>query len=143
MMTFIVGMCISLPLTLLFPFLLEKMGVYTRIQKEKAALLAGHYCAKTLSTLIPFIHVKVQGEPPLPEPTVWVCNHSSMLDVFVLLAHDDQMRGPNRRPIKIVYVSILLYCLLCISTLYCTVSLTYQTLLLLFTVETTGRQSRH
>lgn len=38
-----------------------------------------------------------------PEPTIWVCNHTSMLDVFILLASDHKLRGKNRRPIKIVY----------------------------------------
>lgn len=103
MLTFIAGMCVSLPLALLYPFLLEKMGMIDRIHKEKKALRAGHYCARTLSTLVPFINVKVEGSPPEPEPTVWVCNHSSMLDVFVLMANDHKLRGPNRRPIKIVY----------------------------------------
>lgn len=103
MLTFIVGMCISLPLALLFPYFMEKIGVYDRIQKEKKALRAGHVCARTLSTLIPFMKVEVEGTAPEPEPSVWVCNHSSMLDVFVLLANDHRLRGPNRRPIKIVY----------------------------------------
>lgn len=63
----------------------------------------GHYCARTLSTVIPFLDVKVEGQYPTPEPSVWVCNHSSMLDVFVLLANDHRVRGPSRRPMKIVY----------------------------------------
>jgi hypothetical protein len=38
-----------------------------------------------------------------PEPTIWVCNHISMLDLFFVLALDKKMRGENRRPIKILY----------------------------------------
>jgi 1-acyl-sn-glycerol-3-phosphate acyltransferase len=104
MMTFIAGMCLSLPLSLLVPWFLHKIGVLDRVQKEKASLRMGQRTARTLMTLIPFIHVKVEGtRPALPEPSVWVCNHSSMLDVFVLLAKDHLLRGKHRRPIKIVY----------------------------------------
>jgi 1-acyl-sn-glycerol-3-phosphate acyltransferase len=104
MMTFIAGMCLSLPLSLLVPWFLHKIGVLDRVQKEKASLRMGQRTARTLMTLIPFIHVKVEGtRPALPEPSVWVCNHSSMLDVFVLLAKDHLLRGTHRRPIKIVY----------------------------------------
>ena len=96
-------MCMSLPVTLLFPFLLYKMGVLDQVQKEKASLRMGQYTARTLATFIPFINVTVEGTCPSPEPSVWVCNHSSMLDVFVLLANDHRLRGTDRRPMKIVY----------------------------------------
>jgi 1-acyl-sn-glycerol-3-phosphate acyltransferase len=39
----------------------------------------------------------------LPEPAVWVCNHTSMLDVFLLMAADRKLRGRNKRPMKIAY----------------------------------------
>ena len=42
-----------------------------------------------------------------PSPTIWVSNHVSMLDTFVFLASDEKLRGKNRRPIKVIYVSIL------------------------------------
>lgn len=46
-------------------------------------------------------------EPPEsesePEPAIWVCNHTSMLDIFFLLAKDKKLRGENKRPIKIIY----------------------------------------
>ena len=109
MLSFIAGMCVSLPLTLFPPWILWKLGIYNRIEKEKAALWMGHYCARFLSKLIPFCSVKICGSyPPKPQPAVWVCNHSSMLDVFILLANDDRLRGKDRRPIKIVYVRIYL-----------------------------------
>ena len=38
-----------------------------------------------------------------PVPSIWVCNHTSMLDVFLLMAADKRLRGRTRRPIKIVY----------------------------------------
>lgn len=41
-----------------------------------------------------------------PQPSIWVCNHISMLDLFYVLALDKKMRGKNRRPIKILYVSV-------------------------------------
>lgn len=52
-----------------------------------------------------------------PEPSIWVCNHISMLDLFFVLALDKRMRGGNRRPIKILYWKGLeanpITCLLC------------------------------
>ena len=38
-----------------------------------------------------------------PSPAIWVSNHVSMLDTFVFLASDEQLRGKNRRPIKTIY----------------------------------------
>mmetsp|Transcript_6378 Transcript_6378/g.10097 ORF Transcript_6378/g.10097 Transcript_6378/m.10097 type:complete len:260 (+) Transcript_6378:182-961(+) len=38
-----------------------------------------------------------------PEPSIWVCNHISMLDLFFVLALDNRIRGKNRRPLKILY----------------------------------------
>jgi 1-acyl-sn-glycerol-3-phosphate acyltransferase len=105
MMSFIAGMCISLPLTLFPPWILWKLGLFDRIQKEKAALRTGQYCARFLSKIIPFVHVQIEGSPPKQEPSVWVCNHSSMLDIFILLANYNRLSGNhNQRPIKIVYV---------------------------------------
>jgi hypothetical protein len=43
-----------------------------------------------------------------PVPTIWVSNHVSMLDTFVFLAADEQLRGKNRRPIKTIYVSSIM-----------------------------------
>ena len=40
-----------------------------------------------------------------PKPTIWVSNHVSMLDTFVFLASDEELRGKNRRPIKSIYWS--------------------------------------
>jgi len=54
---------------------------------------------------IPFAKVKVvtDAKDENPEPSIWVCNHTSMLDVFFLLATDKKLRGKKKRPIKIVY----------------------------------------
>jgi hypothetical protein len=96
------------------------------------ALGSGQFCSRWLLRLIPFCRIEAitgtaaaaattttsdpnqrrrrwrrRRRPPLPypnpEPAVWVCNHMSMLDVFVLLGVDRKLRGRNRRPIKIVY----------------------------------------
>ena len=44
-----------------------------------------------------------QDDTETPEPSIWVCNHTSMLDIFVLLGIDKKLRGTNTRPIKIIY----------------------------------------
>ena len=146
-------MCASLPLALFPPYLLYKIGYYDSIQKEKAALRTGHYCARVLIKVIPFIKVQIEGSPPKPEPSVWVCNHSSMLDVFVMLANDHTLRGPNRRPIKIVYVStnecmeyrngtgIISSSVTKLRHTHS--SYTHTSSSLFYTVETIGRQSGH
>ena len=110
LMLFITSMCIALPLTLLPQLLLRKMKVISRLQGEQFALRTGQKCARNLMKLIPFCRIEVESDLNLsldyePEPCIWVCNHTSMLDVFVMLAADKRLRGPNKRPIKIVYVS--------------------------------------
>ena len=97
-------MCLVLPMALLPPFLAEKIGFIDRLKREQYALRSGCFCSRWLMRLIPFANKTVV--PFLeddPEPSVWVCNHTSMLDIFVLLATDKKLRGKNRRPIKIVY----------------------------------------
>lgn len=79
-------------------------------RRQKWALSIGQFWARWSLRLFPFCKVKVivdEDDPyrKTPEPCVWVCNHMSMLDVFLLLASDLRMRGKNKRPIKIVYVS--------------------------------------
>lgn len=37
------------------------------------------------------------------KPSIVVSNHVSMLDTFVFLASDEELRGKNRRPIKTLY----------------------------------------
>ena len=91
-------------MALLPPFLAEKVGFIDRLKREQYALRSGCFCSRWLMRLIPFANKTVV--PFLeddPEPSVWVCNHTSMLDIFVLLATDKKLRGKNRRPIKIVY----------------------------------------
>ena len=119
-MAFILSMCVALPLTLYPQRLLRSLHLINRVQSEKMALWTGQWCARWLMRLIPFCHItpipdpnnnnnnkSSSSSPPPPQPAVWVCNHTSMLDVFVLLATDLQLRGKNKRPIKIVYVSLL------------------------------------
>lgn len=112
MMLYIVGMCIALPLTLYPQKLIYKLGITTQVQKEKFALSTGRFCARWLLRLIPFCNVECivdkdnnnnDMNEKQPQPTIWVCNHTSMLDVFILLASDRKLRGKYKRPIKIIY----------------------------------------
>lgn len=109
---FIVSMCLALPATLLPQSLLFRMGLLNRQQKEHYALVTAAFCARWLLRIFPFCDLSVtpcyvapssSTSPETPVPTVWVCNHLSFLDVFLLLAADKRLRGRNRRPIKIVY----------------------------------------
>lgn len=107
MLTFIFGMCVALPVTLIPQQLLYKAKVISKVQSERAALLTGEFCARWLLRAVRFCNVQViPYHDENPEPAIWVCNHQSMLDVFVLLGSDYQLRGKKRRPIKIVYVSL-------------------------------------
>jgi hypothetical protein len=110
MMAFIISMCIALPIALLPQALLHKLGWISRIRQEQLALTSGQFCARWLLRLIPFCHVSTKRigsdkDETTTEPSIWVCNHTSALDVFILLAKDKQLRGTQKRPIKIVYVS--------------------------------------
>ena len=106
-MAFILGMCITLPLTLLPQRLMLKFRLIDRVQSETMALWTGQTCAIWMLRLFPFCDITCfpHYETNPPKPSIWVCNHTSMLDVFVLLAMDRKLRGKNKRPIKIVYVS--------------------------------------
>ncbi|KAL7563346.1 hypothetical protein ACA910_014189 [Epithemia clementina (nom. ined.)] len=104
MMSYIVGMCVALPLTLIPQKLMYKMGVMTKEQKEHYAVATSAFCARWLLRLIPFCRVTIYPyHHPNPVESVWVCNHSSLLDIFIMLACDRQLRGSTRRPIKTVY----------------------------------------
>ena len=107
MISFIAAMCIALPATLLPQQLLYRFGLITKMQEEKLALFTGQFCARWLFRLIPFCKVECNSyHDDNPQPSIWVCNHSSALDIFLLLANDLKLRGKNKRPIKIIYVSI-------------------------------------
>lgn len=104
MMAFIASMCLVLPVALLPLRLLEKMGRISRVQREQLSLTTGQFCARWLLRLIPFCKITTTPyHDPAPQPSIWVCNHSSALDIFVLLAADRKLRGKNKRPMKIVY----------------------------------------
>jgi 1-acyl-sn-glycerol-3-phosphate acyltransferase len=91
-----------LPLILLPPTILMKLRIISRLRREHLSLRAGQFCSRWLMRLIPFAKIKVinPSGKPVTEPTVWVCNHMSMLDVFFLLAAKKKLVA---RPIKIVY----------------------------------------
>jgi len=107
MMSYIISMCVALP-TSLFPiYLLHKLRIIDRAQKEKISLRVGQFCSRWMMRVFPFASKKVVVDKETheadPQPTIWVSNHISMLDVFFVLALDKKMRGKKRRPIKILY----------------------------------------
>lgn len=103
MMAFIAAMCIALPVTLLPQRAVYKAGLMSKTRKEKSALRTAQFCARWLIRLIPFCALTTIAAKHEPTPSIWVCNHTSMLDIFLLLATDKKLRGRKRRPIKIVY----------------------------------------
>lgn len=112
MISFMISQCISMPLILIPPLILRKARLISSTQSETMSLRGGQFCARWCLRLIPFAKLKVippedgsanKSNNSVPEPSIWVCNHMSMLDVFFLLAADKKMRGRNKRPIKIVY----------------------------------------
>lgn len=106
MMAYITSMCVALPVTLFPVYILYRLKIIDRIQKEKLSLKVGQFCSRWLLRVFPFARKKVIVERETftdPQPSIWVCNHISLLDLFFVLALDKQMRGKNRRPIKILY----------------------------------------
>lgn len=115
MISFISHLCIALPMVLLPTFLknkvMTKLGLQTKSASEHEALQVSQKCASILLKLIPFMNLQIlsphiQDDDEDPVPTIWVSNHVSMLDTFIFLSSDEQLRGKNRRPIKTIYVSI-------------------------------------
>ena len=105
MMAFVASMCVALPVTLFPAAVLHKANVISKTRKEKASLRIGQFCSRWLMRIIPFAKIDVVNDDAslLEEPAIWVCNHTSMLDIFVLLATDKKLRGKKKRPIKIIY----------------------------------------
>ncbi|EED94985.1 predicted protein [Thalassiosira pseudonana CCMP1335] len=108
MIAYILSMCIALPVTMLPVYILYKLRLINRVQKEKMSLQVGQFCSRWLMRLFPFARKRVIVDTDdenykNPQPSIWVCNHISLLDLFFVLALDKQMRGVNRRPIKILY----------------------------------------
>lgn len=104
MLAFIASMCLCLPIALMPISILHDVKVIDRTQSEILSLDAGQFVSKFLLRIMPFARVSVVSDPEdNPEPSIYVCNHTSMLDVFFLLAFDEQLRGKNKRPIKSVY----------------------------------------
>lgn len=97
-------MCAFLPLSLLPTYVQIKMGMLNKTESEHQALQVGQKCAQMLISWIPFMTIDVTPYiTDNPSPTIWVSNHVSMLDTFVFLASDEELRGKNRRPIKTIY----------------------------------------
>jgi hypothetical protein len=107
---YVATVAIGLISTLSFIKLLGYFGISTETRRQKWALSTGQFVARWALRLIPFCKVDVIADKDAdymkdPEPAIWVCNHMSMLDVFLLLASDRKLRGNKKRPIKVVYVS--------------------------------------
>lgn len=105
MMSFIASMCILLPLTLLPQRALFQLRLISRNRMNQWALVTSQWCARILYRMIPFCRIDILPSDTTTtiEPAIWVCNHTSMLDVFILLIVDRRLRGTKRRPIKIIY----------------------------------------
>lgn len=109
MIAFIATVALGLITSLSVIKLLGYFGV-SDVRRQRWALSTGQLCARWALRLFPFCKVDVIVDKDAeymknPEPAIWVCNHMSMLDVFLLLASDLKMRGGRKRPIKAVYVS--------------------------------------
>lgn len=107
MMAFIISMCLTLPFALIPPNLLHRLGLISKTRQQQMALSNGQFCARWLLRIFPFCKVTTicpSQHDDDPQPSIWVCNHTSALDVFILLAKDLELRGKNKRPIKVVYV---------------------------------------
>jgi hypothetical protein len=112
MMAFIISMCLTLPFALTPPYVLYRLKLITKVRQQQLALASGQFCARWLLRIFPFCTIRAISPNPQhdeddPQPSIWVCNHTSALDVFILLASDLKLRGKKKRPIKIVYVRIL------------------------------------
>lgn len=107
MIGFIATVALGLISSLSIIKLLGYVGL-SETRRQRLALSTGQFCARWALRLFPFCKLEVIADKDAeyrknPEPAIWVCNHMSMLDVFLLLASDRKMRGPKKRPIKIVY----------------------------------------
>lgn len=112
MVAFIATMCVLLPVALTPVWIMQQMNLLERPRRQALALDITQLCARMALYMMPFCQLSVHSQIRMndddkerPVPRLWVCNHTSMLDTFVLLAADSQIRGPRKRPIKTVYVS--------------------------------------
>mmetsp|Transcript_9182 Transcript_9182/g.17477 ORF Transcript_9182/g.17477 Transcript_9182/m.17477 type:complete len:410 (-) Transcript_9182:111-1340(-) len=103
LITFIFSMCIVMPTLLVPVWILQQCNWMERPARETLALDVGQTCARVLWRILPFCELHVDSDATSDQPKIWVCNHTSMLDTFVLLAADKRIRGRNKRPIKTVY----------------------------------------
>lgn len=113
MMLYIASMCIALPATLLPQQLLYKAGFISKVRKEIWAIETAKFCARWLLRIIPFAKIRAipatspeddeESDANNNKPAIWVCNHTSMLDIFMCLAADKKLRGHYNRAMKVVY----------------------------------------
>jgi len=101
---YIASMCVALPVTLFPLWLLRKGRLVSKTKSEHISLETAELCAQWLLWFFPFVRLTLTPyHDPSPEPSVWVANHVSQIDTFLLLAADRRLRGPHKRPIKVVY----------------------------------------
>lgn len=121
MIAFIATVALGLISSLSVIKLLGYVGI-SEVRRQRWALSTGQFCARWALRLFPFCKVDVIVDKDAdsyknPEPAIWVSNHMSMLDVFLLLASDLKMRGSKKRPIKVVYVSVVCVCVCVVNNI--------------------------
>ena len=109
MIAYIVSMCVALPLAMAPPAILHKFNIIKKARREHYSARLGQFCARWLMRVFPFANVSVipasDGKQE-EDPSVWVCNHTSMLDIFFLMAMSKKLR----------YVINIFVSMLCIFT---------------------------
>ena len=108
MLAYLASLIASLMATLPPLKLASKLLRWDSPTLERRSLWTANYLSRTWLRLIPFARFSpISLAPPAantsPTPTVWICNHQSMLDIFFMMAGDKALRGKHRRPIKVVY----------------------------------------
>jgi len=98
----ILSLSLSLPLLRLAGFILR----WKTATLQRQSFWYANFTARTCLKLFPFARFETKSyanssNDKHPQPTVWTCNHQSMLDIFFMLAGDKKLRGRNRRPIKV------------------------------------------
>ena len=94
MIAYVAHMCFAIPIFLLPTAIKSTFHLSSKTDIEHEALRVGQACAQTLLKFIPFMNLKIMPyKINNPVPTIWVSNHVSMLDTFVFLASDEELRG--------------------------------------------------
>ena len=109
---FVASMCVALPVSLNLLRLVSFVLRWDKGKEESLSLRVGCFCARWCMRIFPFAKFRVIGKDKVvaggeksneQPPTIWVCNHISMLDIFFMLAGNKKLRGGKCQPIKIIY----------------------------------------